>query len=98
MSNTRFSYRGAATIGGLPFPAVQLRESTEEGELQRSWEGLATFSPANAPEGFPASLERNSAVPVELPDGRRGTAHVQDVDFDGARWTVRLLGEGLPPA
>lgn len=96
MSNERFAYRGPATIGGVPFEAVLLRETTEPGDGIRSWEGSLSFPVTDAPEGFPASLDTSGPARVELPDGREGTVLV-DVGFDGSAWTVDLQGTGPAP-
>jgi hypothetical protein len=94
--NERFSYHGSATIGGVQLPNVQLLENVPDGGM-RSWEGSAVFHASEAPEGFPASLDLNSPVLIELADGREGQV-LGFVSFDGSHWTVDLQGTGPAPS
>ncbi|WP_406200109.1 hypothetical protein OG331_25150 [Streptomyces sp. NBC_01017] len=93
--NERFSYSGSAVIDGVQLPNVRLQENPPEGGL-RSWEGSAVFHVSEAPEGFPANLDLNSPVLIELADGRRGQV-LGFVNFDGTRWTIDLQGTGPAP-
>jgi hypothetical protein len=95
--NERFSFSSSATVGGLSLPNVRLRE-TDEGSGLRSWQGSARFRVADAPEGFPGSLDTSGRVTVELADGRRGDGFVTSVNFDGSLWIVDLVGTGPVPA
>ncbi|MFH9413963.1 hypothetical protein [Streptomyces rochei] len=92
----RFSYRGPALVAGIQLPNVRLHEIAPGAGL-RAWEGLATFSVADAPAGFPANLDLGKAASVELPDGRVGEALITNKAFDGRHWTVELQGSGPAP-
>ncbi|SDM46778.1 hypothetical protein SAMN04487981_101617 [Streptomyces sp. cf386] len=92
----RFTYSGSATIGGVQLPNVRLQENAPDGGL-RSWEGSARFSASDTPEGFPGDLEGPQSVLIELPDGRTGQVLVTSIGFNGAHWSVGLLGTGPAP-
>lgn len=92
----RFSYSGSATVDGVRLPNVRLRENPRDGGL-RSWEGSASFSMTDAPDGFPSSLNVGNMAPLELPDGRAGQALITNVAFNGGHWVVELQGSGPAP-
>jgi hypothetical protein len=94
--NERFAYSGSAVIGGVQLPNVRLHENASDGGL-RSWEGSARFSAGDTPDGFPGDLEGPESAPIELPDGRTGQVLVTSIGFNGAHWTVGLLGTGPAP-
>ncbi len=91
-----FSYSGPATVDGVRLPNVRLQENPRDGGL-RSWEGSASFSVADAPDGFPSNLALGKMASVELPDGRAGQALVTNVVFNGGQWDVELQGSGPAP-
>ncbi|QTU45630.1 hypothetical protein F3K20_12820 [Streptomyces scabiei] len=81
----------------MPFPTVRLQETTGPEEGLRSWDGLSSFGVAEAPEGFPASLNAGETARVELPDGREGAVLVTNVGFANGAWTVHMQGTGPAP-
>lgn len=87
-------YQGPASIAGVSFPSVSLREESV-GHL-RSWEGTTSFLPSAEPSGFTADLLNTSTTIVQLPDGRQGDVFVS-TSFDGQRWTLDLTGTGPAP-
>lgn len=97
MTNGQFlHYDGPAAIDGTEFPNVSLREHREGGGL-RSWDGAATMTVSEAPEGFAPALASRDAVRVELPDGRQGKALLTNIRFDGRSWHLELTGTGPAP-
>lgn len=93
----RFHYRGPATIDGVQFSAVLLREDIEPGQTIRSWSGLSSFLADDKPQNFTGNMGQNGPVAVELPYGRRGQVLVSNIGFDGSAWTVHLTGTGPAP-
>lgn len=87
-------YQGPASIGGVSFAAVVLREE-HDGRL-RSWEGSTTFPASAQPEGFTADFLNSPSTSVELPDGRKGDAFVS-TSFNGNQWTLDVRGTGAAP-
>jgi hypothetical protein len=92
-----FAYQGPATIGGVAFEEVSLREEYHpfDFERPRSWRGSAVIPyTAWAPPHF--GLPDTPTLEVELPDGRRGEVYA-GADFVDNRWTLDLLGKGAVP-
>jgi hypothetical protein len=88
-------YDGSATIDGVGWPSVSLREH-RDGEM-RSWDGSAVMAVSEAPAGFAPDLSSNEPGTVELPDGRHGKALVTNIHFDGSTWRLELTGTGPAP-
>ena len=88
-------YSGPVAIGDVQYPTARLREHREQGGL-RSWEGAAWIAVSRLPAGHEPSLATD-AVPVELPDGRRGKALITNIVFDGAFFKLELTGTGPAP-
>lgn len=92
-----FVYDGPATIGGVAFPEVSLREERQplyfDGYL-RSWKGLAAIPVTLPPPLF--GMPNTPTLEVELPDGRKGSV-CASARCDDGRWTLEIMGEGTPP-
>ncbi len=91
-----FIYQGPATIGGVAFAQVSLREERHpfEESYLRSWEGTAAVPVTAAPPLF--GMPDTPTLEVELPDGRKGRAHAS-ARCDSGRWTLEITGDGPAP-
>jgi hypothetical protein len=95
------AYDGPATVDGIPFSDVRLRENADRigtGVIKR-WEGTAHVSKREAPNTLPAWFESYEApVPVQLPSGGTGNAHLIALTLtDGLWWDLELAGAGPSP-
>lgn len=97
MSDIPFRYDGPATIDGITYPLVRLREETHPGGL-RSWHGSLSVHAQNPPAGFtPPDMTRTGPTELRLADGRAGQAYMFP-SFNGTVWTLEITGTGPAPA
>lgn len=91
-----FSYEGPATIGGVAFIEVSLRERRDPFRtLLWTWEGTAVI-PLTAGPPLRFGMPDTPTLKLKLPDGRTGEV-CGAVRFDDGRWTLEIIGEGPAP-
>lgn len=91
-----FSYGGPATIGGVAFTEVSLRERSDPFRtLLWMWEGTAVIPlTAGPPPLF--GMPNTPTLTLELPDGRTGEV-CGSIRFDEGRWILEIMSEGPIP-
>lgn len=91
-----FFYEGPATIGGVAFSQVSLREERQPFDLVylASWQGTAVVPASAAPPLF--GMPNTPTLEVQLPDGRAGRV-CASARCDKGRWTLEITGEGPAP-
>lgn len=96
MTGGLFFYQGPATIGGVAFTEVSLREERHpfEDSYLQTWEGTAVVPATAMPPLF--GMPNTPTLEVQLPDGRMGRAFAS-AQHDAGRWTLEITGEGPAP-
>ncbi|MEU0179880.1 hypothetical protein ABZ312_01635 [Streptomyces sp. NPDC006207] len=103
MSETSLSlsrYDGPATVGGIDFAEVHLREhaSTESRESRTGWKGTVEAARSEVPGISPEWALKPGPLEVRLPTGRVGSANIRSLSLTyGDFWVVELLGVGPSP-
>lgn len=96
MNDDPFTYQGSATIGGIAFTDVSLRECRDPFRtLLWTWEGTALLPPTAWPPPL-FGMPDTPTLKLELSDGRTGEMCAA-VRCDDGRWILEILGVGPVP-
>lgn len=90
------AYQGPATIGGVAFAEVSLRERHDPFRtLLWTWEGTAVLPLTAWPPPL-FGMPDTPTLTLELPDGRTGEV-CGSVRFGEGRWILEIMGVGSFP-
>lgn len=96
MSDGPFAYQGPATIGGVAFTEVALRERLDPFRtLLWTWEGTAVIPLTAWPPPL-FGMPDTPTLTLELPAGCTGEV-CGSVRFEEGRWILEIMGEGPVP-